>query len=454
MTNIDSDNSREWAEQAYALLKKRQEEQKQELAKQEERKQELAKQEEQKQELAKQEEQKQELAKQEEQKQELAKQEEQKQELAKQEEQKQELENQDLINVASNENFPGSLKTIDETELGEFDDNFTWSAMVLAAQGKKINQISIDEIDWLTKLRRGLEETRKGFVTELLDKLGDDPLTPESLDDLETLLIRADVGIDSTDKVISSLRTKLNEEVVGGEAGIKFLKKELKLIIDKPIKNSGTDILVPQKGKLNVWLLVGVNGVGKTTTLGKLAYLSSKSNYKTLIAAADTFRAAAVEQLKVWGDRSNVDVISNQSKNADPAAVVFDAINSAKKRNVDLLLVDTAGRLQTKNNLMDELAKIKKIIDKKVPDAIVESLLVLDASQGQNGLKQAKSFAKSADLSGAIITKLDGTSRGGVSLAVSEEVNLPIRFIGAGEGIKDLRPFNSYEFVEAMLADK
>ena len=241
---------------------------------------------------------------------------------------------------------------------------------------------------------------------------------------------------------------------MGAEAGIKFLKKELKLIIDKPIKNSGSDLLVPQKGKLNVWLLVGVNGVGKTTTLGKLAYLSSNSNYKTLIAAADTFRAAAVEQLKVWGDRSNVDVISNQSKNADPAAVVFDAINSAKKRNVDLLLVDTAGRLQTKNNLMDELAKIKKIIDKKVPDAIVESLLVLDASQGQNGLKQAKSFAKSANLSGAIITKLDGTSRGGVSLAVSEEVNLPIRFIGAGEGIKDLRPFNSYEFVEALLADK
>jgi len=150
----------------------------------------------------------------------------------------------------------------------------------------------------------------------------------------------------------------------------------------------------------------------------------------------------------------NIENKSNQSKNADPAAVVFDAINSAKKRNIDLLLVDTAGRLQTKNNLMDELAKIKKIIDKKVPDAIVESLLVLDASQGQNGLKQAKSFAKSADLSGAIITKLDGTSRGGGSLAVSEEGNLPIRFIGAGEGIKDLRPFNSYEFVEALLSDK
>ena len=233
MTNTDSDNSREWAAQAYALLKKRQEEQKQELEKQEEQKQELEKQEEQK-----------------------------------------------LIDVASKKNLSRQSKTPAETKLGDFDDNFTWSAMVLAAQGKKINQISIDEIDWLTKLRRGLEETRKGFVTELLDKLGDDPLTPESLDDLETLLLRADVGIDSTDKVINSLRTKLNEEVVGGEAGIKFLKKELKSIIDKPIKNSGTDLLVPQKGKLNVWLLVGVNGVGKTTTLGKLAYLSSKSNYR------------------------------------------------------------------------------------------------------------------------------------------------------------------------------
>ena len=405
----DSDNSREWASQAYAILKKQQAEQKE------------------------------------------AEQKEAEQKEAEQKEAKQKEEFSDTLNL---KNTPISFNSDNEVELGEFDDDFTWSAMVLAAQGKKINQISIDEIDWLTKLRRGLEATRKGFVTELLDKLGDDPLTPESLDDLETLLIRADVGIDSTDKVISSLRKKLNEEVVGGEEGIKFLKEELRVIIDKPIKNSGKNLLVPEKGKFNVWLLVGVNGVGKTTTLGKLAYLSSRSNYKTLIAAADTFRAAAVEQLKVWGERSNVDVISNQSTNADPAAVVFDAINSAQKRNCDLLLVDTAGRLQTKNNLMDELSKIKRIIDKKVPDAIVESLLVLDASQGQNGLKQAKSFAKSANLSGAIITKLDGSSRGGVSLAVSAEVNLPIRFIGAGEGIKDLRPFNSFEFVEALLADR
>ena len=338
--------------------------------------------------------------------------------------------------------------------MGDFDEEFTWSAMILQAQGKDPKKISIEEIDWLSKLRKGLEETRKGFVTDLLDKLGDDPLTPEALDDLETLLLRADAGIDSTDKVINALRKKLNEEVVGGEEGIKFLKQELRNILENPIKLSGKNILVPEKGKLNIWLIVGVNGVGKTTTLGKLAHLSVRSEFKTLIAAADTFRAAAVEQLNIWGERSHVDVISNQSQNADPAAVVFDAISSAIKRDTELLLVDTAGRLQNKNNLMDELSKIRKIIDKKVPNANVESLLVLDASQGQNGLKQAKGFSKSADLSGAIVTKLDGTSRGGVSLAVSLEVNLPIRFIGAGEGIRDLRPFNSFEFIEALLADR
>ncbi len=414
MTNNDQDKSIDWAKQAYAQLKQKQEEQKLE-------------------------EQKQEQQKLEEQKQEEQKLEEQKQEQQKLEEQKQD-----------------ELKFTNETqpELGEFDEDFTWSAMVLAAQGKKANQISIDEIDWLSRLRRGLEETRRGFVTELLDKLGDDPLTPETLDDLETLLLRADAGIDATDKVINELRKKLNEEVVGGEEGIKFLKGELIKILEKPIKNSRRNVLVPEKDKLNIWLIVGVNGVGKTTTIGKIAHLSSKSQFKTLIAAADTFRAAAVEQLSIWGQRSNVDVISNQSKNADPAAVVFDAINSALKRDTNLLLVDTAGRLQNKNNLMEELSKIRKIIDRKVPNANVESLLVLDASQGQNGLKQAKGFAKSADLTGAVITKLDGSSRGGVSLAVSLEVDLPIRFIGAGEGIRDLRPFNSFEFVEALLADR
>jgi len=411
MSNIDQDSSIDWARQAYEQLKQKQVQEKEETQKLEKE----------------------------------AKEKEEIQKLEKEAKEKEKIQKLEKNNFIKDEPLP---------ELGDFDKEFTWSAMILAAQGKKINEISVDEIDWLSRLRRGLEETRKGFVTDLLDKLGDDPLTPETLDDLETLLLRADAGIDSTDKVINALRKKLNEEVVGGEEGINFLKKELISILEEPIKNSGKKILVPEKGKLNIWLIVGVNGVGKTTTLGKLAHLAVRSKFKTLIAAADTFRAAAVEQLQVWGDRSNVDVISNKTKNADPAAVVFDAINSATKRETELLLIDTAGRLQNKNNLMEELSKIRKIIDKKVPNAKVESLLVLDASQGQNGLKQAKGFAKSADLTGAIVTKLDGTSRGGVSLAVSLEVQLPIRFIGAGEKIRDLRPFNSFEFVEALLADK
>jgi fused signal recognition particle receptor len=201
-----------------------------------------------------------------------------------------------------------------------------------------------------------------------------------------------------------------------------------------------------------VWLLVGVNGVGKTTTLGKLANLAVRSGYSCLIAAADTFRAAAVQQVQVWGERSGVPVIANPSSNADPAAVVYDAIGAAQAKGTELVLVDTAGRLQTKHNLMEELAKVRRIVDKLAPDAAVESLLVLDASQGQNGLRQAMAFASAAGLTGVVLTKLDGSARGGVALAVASEAGLPIRFIGAGEGIRDLRPFNSFEFVEALLA--
>ncbi|MBM5807798.1 MAG: signal recognition particle-docking protein FtsY [Cyanobacteria bacterium M_surface_10_m2_179] len=337
-------------------------------------------------------------------------------------------------------------------QLGAFDDDFTWSAEVLAAQGRQLSEISLEEIDWLGRLRRGMEKTRRGFVTQLLDNLGDDPLTPEVLDDLESLLLRADVGVQATDQVLDALRKRLNEEVVEPAEGIRFLKEQLQALLDAPIQASGAQLLAPERGRLNVWLMVGVNGVGKTTTLGKLANLSVRSGYSCLIAAADTFRAAAVQQVAVWGERSGVTVVSNPSANADPAAVVFDAIGAAQAKGTDLVLVDTAGRLQTKHNLMEELSKVRRIVDKLAPDAVVQSLLVLDASQGQNGLKQAMAFAEAAGLTGVVITKLDGSSRGGVALAVASEAGLPIRFIGAGEGIRDLRPFNSFEFVEALLA--
>jgi fused signal recognition particle receptor len=340
----------------------------------------------------------------------------------------------------------------DDPQLGAFDDTFTWSAEVLAAQGRSVDQVSIEEIDWLGRLRRGLEKTRRGFVTQLLDTLGDDPLTPEVIDDLETTLLRADVGVQATDQVLAALRQRLNEEVVDPAEGLRFLKEQLRGLLEAPITASGRELLVPERGRLNVWLLVGVNGVGKTTTLGKLANLAVRSGYSCLIAAADTFRAAAVQQVSVWGERSGVAVISNPTANADPAAVVYDAIGAAQAKGSELVLVDTAGRLQTKNNLMEELAKVRRIVDKLAPEAAVESLLVLDASQGQNGLKQAMAFARAAGLTGVVLTKLDGSARGGVALAVASEAKLPIRFIGAGETIRDLRPFNSFEFVEALLA--
>ncbi len=370
---------------------------------------------------------------------------------------------QELLEVAGPEptkapalepSAPVATSSADEAEptLGDFDEAFTWSAEVLAAQGRRVDQVSLEEIDWLARLRRGMEKTRKGFVSQLLERLGDDPLTPELVDDLETTLLRADVGVQATDQVLDALRARLNQEVVDGSEGLRFLKEQLRELLEKPIAASGRQLLAPERDRLNIWLMVGVNGVGKTTTLGKLANLAVRSGYTCLIAAADTFRAAAVEQVRIWGERSGVPVISNPSANADPAAVVYDAINSAKAKGTELVLVDTAGRLQTKHNLMEELSKVRRIVDKLAPEAVVESLLVLDSSQGQNGLRQAMAFAKAAGLTGVVITKLDGSSRGGVALAVCREVGLPIRFIGAGEGLRDLRPFNSFEFVEALLA--
>jgi fused signal recognition particle receptor len=223
-------------------------------------------------------------------------------------------------------------------------------------------------------------------------------------------------------------------------------------ILDRPFQQDYQEEFMPVADVLNIWLMVGVNGVGKTTTIGKIAHMSQQSGYKCLIAAGDTFRAAAVEQVKVWGQRSGIEVIANPGQNTDPAAVVFDAISAARSRGTELLLVDTAGRLQNKKNLMDELSKIRRIVDKQANNAHIESLLVLDATLGQNGLRQAQVFAEAAKLSGVVLTKLDGTAKGGVALAVVQQLGLPIRFVGAGEGIEDLRPFSSYEFVEALLS--
>ncbi|MFB2917798.1 signal recognition particle-docking protein FtsY [Aerosakkonema funiforme] len=333
-----------------------------------------------------------------------------------------------------------------------FDDGFLWSAEVLAAQGRRPEDVSIEEITWLKKLRQGLDKTRRNLINQLKAIVGQGPLNQDAVMEIEALLLQADVGIEATDYIIKALQSKLREQALPPEQAISYLKQILRDMLERPFVESHKRTFAPEKDTFNIWVMTGVNGAGKTTTIGKIAHLAVKSGYKCLIAAADTFRAAAVEQVKIWGQRSGVEAIANPGENTDPAAVVFDAIAAAKARGSELLIVDTAGRLQNKKNLMDELSKIRRIIDKKAPDARVEALLVLDATLGQNGLRQAQVFSEAVKLSGVVLTKLDGTAKGGIALAVVQQLGLPIRFIGAGEGIEDLRPFSSYEFVEALLS--
>jgi fused signal recognition particle receptor len=331
------------------------------------------------------------------------------------------------------------------------DEGFLWSAEILASQGRRPEQISIEEITWLKRLRQGLDKTRRGLVNQLRAIVGQGPLNEDAVLEIESALLQADVGVAATDAIIQALQTRLRDETLPPEEALIYLKQLIREMLDAPLGEQKGYLFAPQKDHLNIWLITGVNGAGKTTTIGKLAHIASQSGYRCLIAAADTFRAAAVEQVKVWGHRSGVEVIANPGKNTDPAAVVFDAIAAAQARGTELLLVDTAGRLQNKKNLMDELSKVRRIIDKKAGEAHIESLLVLDSTLGQNGLRQAEVFSEAAQLSGVVLTKLDGTAKGGIALAVVQQLGLPIRFIGAGEGIEDLRPFSSYEFVEALL---
>ena len=332
------------------------------------------------------------------------------------------------------------------------DEGFVWSTEVLAAQGRRVEDVTLEEITWLKRLRQGLDKTRRSLINQLKSIVGQGPLNQDAVMEIEALLLQADAGVEATDTIIQALQEKLKQEVLPPDQAIAYLKQLLRDLLDRPLQTTYSAAFYPEKDTLNIWLITGVNGAGKTTTIGKLAHIAQKSGYRCLIAAADTFRAAAVEQVKVWGQRSNVEVIANPGQNTDPAAVVFDGIAAAQARNTELLLVDTAGRLQNKKNLMDELTKIRRIIDKKAPNATIESLLVLDATLGQNGLRQARVFSEAAQLSGVVLTKLDGTAKGGVALAVVQELGLPIRFIGAGEGIEDLRPFSSYEFVEALIS--
>jgi fused signal recognition particle receptor len=301
---------------------------------------------------------------------------------------------------------------------------------------------------FFTSLKQGLSKTRTRFSSGIGTLiLGKKTLDKEFIELIETQLLSADVGISATQQLITSLTRKLDrKELQDSAAVLASLQEEMKSIL-RPCQQI---LNIDADKKPFVILVVGINGAGKTTTIGKLAKSLQAANASVVLAAGDTFRAAAVEQLQVWGERNKVPVVAQQP-GADPAAVIFDAIESAKARGTDIVIADTAGRLHTQNNLVEELKKVKRVIAKLDPSAPHETLLVLDASVGQNALNQAQQFNDAVGVTGLAITKLDGTAKGGIIFAIAKQLNIPIRYIGVGEGIDDLRPFDADDFVNALF---
>ncbi len=300
------------------------------------------------------------------------------------------------------------------------------------------------------KLKAGLEKTRKSF-TEKIEQLvtGYATIDDEFLDDLEAVLLSADVGVQTTTLLLADIKKGIKNKEINSPEDLKpFLQTKISTMLAADIAETKMAATGP-----TVLIVVGVNGVGKTTTIGKLAQYYREKGLKVMLAAADTFRAAAIDQLEIWGERTGTEVIKH-TEGSDPAAVAYDAVQSAKAKKVDLLIIDTAGRLHTKSNLMEELKKIRRVISREISDAPHETLLVLDATTGQNAVNQAKVFGAAAELTGIVLTKLDGTAKGGVVIAIKNELNLPVKWIGVGEGASDLRPFIPGDFVEALFGDK
>ena len=298
------------------------------------------------------------------------------------------------------------------------------------------------------KLKNGLTKTRESIAKQVNNVFSvfvkvDDEL----FENLEEALIMADIGVETSTYIIEKLRDNVkHKHITDGN----LVKEELKSIISEIL--STLDTTVDTSTTPSVILVIGVNGVGKTTSIGKIASHYKSMGKKVLLAAADTFRAAAIDQLDIWAQRSGCDIIKHQ-ENSDPAAVVFDACTAAKARGCDVLLIDTAGRLHNKKNLMAELAKINRVIERELPDSARETLLVLDATTGQNAVSQAKLFSEAADITGIILTKLDGTAKGGIVISIAKEQNVPVKFVGVGEGIDDLQEFNSEDFAKAIFEE-
>ncbi|MDQ0887494.1 fused signal recognition particle receptor [Paenibacillus sp. V4I9] len=298
------------------------------------------------------------------------------------------------------------------------------------------------------KFKEGLTKTRDAFVDRVDDLFSRRKKIDEDFyEELEEILIGADVGVNTVLKLIDQLRAEVKKRKIEDPAELQPILSEKLIELLKGDADAGLNL---NPNGLSVILFVGVNGVGKTTTIGKMAHMFKSQGKKVLMAAGDTFRAGAIEQLETWGERVGVDVIKQQS-GADPAAVMFDAVQAAKTRNVDILLCDTAGRLQNKVNLMEELNKIYRVIQREVPDAPHEVILVLDATTGQNALSQAKLFGDKTGLTGLVLSKLDGTAKGGIVVAIRQELSLPVKFVGLGEKMDDLQPFDSEQFVHALF---
>jgi len=317
---------------------------------------------------------------------------------------------------------------------------------------KRLRDAIVQKSEEVTqKFTDGLAKTRDLLVEKVEDlvrrykKIDDD-----FFDELEEILITSDVGVNTVMELIDELRGEVRKHKIENAIDLQPILSEKLVALLKNDEVADTALNV-EDGRLNVILFVGVNGVGKTTTIGKMAHMFKQQGKKVLLAAGDTFRAAAIEQLEVWGDRVGVEVIKQQ-QGSDPAAVIYDAVQAAKSRNVDVLLCDTAGRLQNKVNLMEELAKVHRVLARELPGAPHEVLLVLDATTGQNALSQAKTFGESAGVTGIVLTKLDGTAKGGIVIAIRNELNIPVKYVGLGEKMDDLQPFDPEQFVHALFA--
>ncbi len=303
-------------------------------------------------------------------------------------------------------------------------------------------------------LNQGLEKTKTSVFSKLTKAIaGKSTIDEEVLDNLEEVLISSDVGVKTTLKIIERIEARVARDKYLGTAELhSMLKAEIAHLLSENRHGDASEFVLPEGQKPHVIMVVGVNGVGKTTTIGKLAHQFKKAGKKVVLGAADTFRAAAVDQLKIWASRADVAIVE-QGMNADPAAVAFDTLQSAVKQGADVVIIDTAGRLHNKVNLMNELTKIKRVMDKIVPGAPHEVLLVLDGSTGQNAVEQARQFTLATDVTALALTKIDGTAKGGVVIGISDEFKIPVKYIGVGEGIDHLQVFNRHEFVDSLFGN-